>query len=232
MKIILVLLLLISTYSTEVRLHPHLTLRWSALNPTEPLPDQLIKFELVLKNGKRGWAGIGFQRNPEKFHWRMADTDFIVCYANKEGYDDYDLGCFDGYLYTNQEIGNDGKTNWDSVIPIPVSDTLPIVGGKNDVELIDSESYRRIIGEDCITKWVFTRKAMTGDSKGDADLTKKDIKGIWAFHETDSNWEMNPRNWKEGTRPAYHTNENRGRFRFNLHQNERKQQEVNLDYEL
>lgn len=224
--LLVILLLLITNISShEIRPDPRLIIRWELLNPDAPNTEKLVKFKLILRNGMRGWAGIGWRRNPDANYWAMADTDFIICYANKPGEEDPELGCYDSYLYINRASGADG-TSWDTVMPIPVIDTLPIVGGTNDIEFIKDESYRKDYGNDCITQWVFIRKVDTGDTKGDVSLGGRNMKGVWAFHEKESKWETNPKVWNDGTRPTYHGNLNRGKFFFNVHPNKGKNDEL------
>jgi hypothetical protein len=220
--ILLCLLIFGSIVSHEIRLDSKLILRWELLNPDAQNTEKLVKFSLILRNGMRGWAGIGWRRNPDQFYWPMADADFIICYANKPGEADPELGCIDAYLYTNKKIGADGETHWDTVMPIPAADTLPLVGGRNDIEFLPHESYRKEYSNDCITKWTFLRKVDTGDTNGDVDISGKNMKGIWAFHEKESKWEPNPKNWTDGARPDYHGNLNRGKFFFNVHPNKGK----------
>jgi len=206
---------LISVSSYSLRLDKSLSLKWEIINPQSLDHQKTVKFTLILKNYKKGWAGIGWRLDPDNYPFPMANADYVICYFNEPRIDNKEMGCFDGYLFTNNQLGADGQTNWEAVMPIPVPDSNPLVGGRNNIEFLSNESYRKVKDKDVITKWVFFRKVNTGDPK-DAILTNKNIQGIWAYHDSDANWETQNKKWNDNTRPSYHSNKNRGRFVFNL----------------
>jgi hypothetical protein len=204
----------VSSYT--VRLGGALSLHWEIVNPKSKDTEKLVKFTLELKNHKKGWAGIGWRLDPNNYRFPMANTDYVICYINEPDIDEKEMGCFDGFLFTNNEKGADGRTNWEDVMPIPVKDTDRLVGGQNNIEFVKGESSRSEVDGDIITKWIFLRRVDTGDTKGDAVLSKKNIQAVWAYHESNAKWETESKYWNDETRPAYHGGMQRGKFVFNL----------------